>query len=924
MPPATLLPRAALLVLFGLAGSCRDGRTVELKTRILSPHDEAEPFADLDRIRIRVLQGGETLSSRTFDVGDSWSVPPVHADLDRRLQVRVEGLDASGRVVKVGRSELVPPGEAAGRVLGIYFSEVDRFSAPPALPAALRSDAAVTRLEDGRILMAGGVESVQFSTAVDLYDPDTGQWRSLAPLTRNRSRALLVELSDGRVLVAGGLGSQGLLRPCDVIRVPKRGDADDPGGVELAGELPQAARALQGARLRSGKVILAGGGDAQLGDPAFPPTVHDPDAGTFVAIEGAAPAEQSSVVALPDGRVAILGGDSPTANDDVSIVSDRSDGGIAISHFADRLRVGRYAASVSPLAGGRLLVAGGLAYSTREASAALEVLDLADAVASRFARERDRRHGSSGVAVPIADGRVLLGGGLGQSGSPARDAVVWESDDERGEATSPSDGTHVGSGFGVAMRDGTAWLLGGSSGDARIEIYNPSPDALPLSTRGPLEITPLLPAGESLEALAAERFRLRMYDAASQVGEWTFDAGLDPVEVENHFFDGPLHLTLEALSGAEVVAWGASAAAVPPGRQRSGPVTLLLGPVGRFVLAPFPLPSPHGEGFAAQLADGAVAVLGGLGGEAASDRFDPTDGATAAIASSVPTPRRRVAAARFGAGVLFAGGLDTADGPVAAADLFDLTTASWSTVAALPSPRAFHALVALADGGVLAHGAEIGGTPQALADRFAGASWSAAGTPTSRARHAAARLSDGKVLLTGGVDGNPATISAAAILYNPAGDAYAPTGPMQQARRDHAAFPVGAGGAVVCGGQPAVATAGSLSSCESFDGSGFDAAGSLSAARERMAVLSVANGETWMIGGSRGSADMSAREVDRYTDGVGLTAGPSLVTARSTPAVVRLSDGRIVVAGGYDEVANQPLASVEVYTPSTWRNPNLP
>jgi len=60
------------------------------------------------------------------------------------------------------------------------------------------------KLNDGRILMAGGFyDGIGIST-VEIYNPSVGQWSIVAPLPQGREWHSTTVLKDGRVLVAGG------------------------------------------------------------------------------------------------------------------------------------------------------------------------------------------------------------------------------------------------------------------------------------------------------------------------------------------------------------------------------------------------------------------------------------------------------------------------------------------------------------------------------------------------------------------------------------------------------------------------------------------------------------------------------------------------------------------------------------------------
>lgn len=75
--------------------------------------------------------------------------------------------------------------------------------------AAKRTDPTVTRLGDGRVLVAGGrtydspTGHHDWSSA-EVFDPRTGRWSDTRPMRGWRLDAGAVLLADGRVLVLGG------------------------------------------------------------------------------------------------------------------------------------------------------------------------------------------------------------------------------------------------------------------------------------------------------------------------------------------------------------------------------------------------------------------------------------------------------------------------------------------------------------------------------------------------------------------------------------------------------------------------------------------------------------------------------------------------------------------------------------------------
>jgi large repetitive protein len=90
-----------------------------------------------------------------------------------------------------------------GAVCGTIGRALERWE-PTACPA--ESHAGAAALEDGRVLVVGGEGKAQDipSDSAELWDPKTGSWRRVHPMTVGRYNATVVALPGGGALVAGG------------------------------------------------------------------------------------------------------------------------------------------------------------------------------------------------------------------------------------------------------------------------------------------------------------------------------------------------------------------------------------------------------------------------------------------------------------------------------------------------------------------------------------------------------------------------------------------------------------------------------------------------------------------------------------------------------------------------------------------------
>jgi N-acetylneuraminic acid mutarotase len=89
----------------------------------------------------------------------------------------------------------------------------------------------MTLLPDGRVLAAGGSRALDYSwndpsailNSVEIYDPASNTWTSVAGLQRARADHTATLLSDGRVLITGGVGTGNvILDSIEIITPPAR------------------------------------------------------------------------------------------------------------------------------------------------------------------------------------------------------------------------------------------------------------------------------------------------------------------------------------------------------------------------------------------------------------------------------------------------------------------------------------------------------------------------------------------------------------------------------------------------------------------------------------------------------------------------------------------------------------------------------
>jgi hypothetical protein len=235
--------------------------------------------------------------------------------------------------------------------------------------------------------------------------------------------------------------------------------------------------------------------------------------------------------------------------------------------------------------------------------------------------------------------------------------------------------------------------------------------------------------------------------------------------------------------------------------------------------------------------------------------------------------------------------------------------------------------------GVLLTGGLVGSTNPVTngVDRYDSgtARWRAAGRMRDvRVLHTATLLRDGRVLVAGGLTccqvpnlshPSPEFWASTAEIYDPATDAFTPTGSLSVARGRHAAALLPDGRVLISGGEgndPAAPVLGT----EIFDpGTGqFSSAGSLQAARESHSALMLTDGRLLVIGGDvppllAGRVDVAVPATEIFDPSTGRwSAGPTLDPAFSAATVTLLGNGKVLVFGGED-AGGFPQAAAELF-----------
>jgi len=313
------------------------------------------------------VAGGETLTGQPLASTEVFrreaGVFEQAGDMATARRKHAAAVLKDGRVMVCGG--FGPTGHSLASVE--FFRPSDGTWSPGPSMAVSRASHTATLLANGKVLVASGFTTdpgdITWTVTAELYDPIANSWGPTAgapQLPRGGHTATV--LQDGRVLLAGG-GAGG--DTSAEIYVPATGTFVLPKG------LPSQRRIFHAAALTGQDTVLLAGG----GPP--PAEQYDPGLDSFLPAGSSPPYGQKTSESPLYGtltpvtlhRVIAIGGFvSDAFSPGLGLVSDQVDvwvaGGLngtgAFYRMGFDLEVPRAAHTVTPLGGGRFLIAGGL------------------------------------------------------------------------------------------------------------------------------------------------------------------------------------------------------------------------------------------------------------------------------------------------------------------------------------------------------------------------------------------------------------------------------------------------------------------------------------------------------------------------------------------------------------------------------------
>ncbi|MBE1497876.1 hypothetical protein H4696_004976 [Amycolatopsis lexingtonensis] len=293
----------------------------------------------------------------------------------------------------------------------------------------------LTRLANGKVLAVGGLNGSTGLPSAELFDPGTGSWTPTASLETARWGHTATLLDDGTVLVTGGSTA----RAGDgttALRSAERFDPDpDHPAWHPAPAMTDARTAHTAVRLANGLVLVVGG-VAPVGaadDPALAfCELYDPGHDKWTTTGSLRHGRRHHrATLLSGGAVLVTGGTAPgspgtTPFDPFSQRTvERFDPGAGTWTEKEPMPSGRAFHRAVALPDDQLLVVGG-APGDRDESGFRSAL-VYDAGKDKWTTAPGLRDGRwSFGALALADGRILVAGGVARSGLAAADPGVTE------------------------------------------------------------------------------------------------------------------------------------------------------------------------------------------------------------------------------------------------------------------------------------------------------------------------------------------------------------------------------------------------------------------------------------------------------------------------------------------------------------------
>ena len=312
-----------------------------------------------------------------------------------------------------------------------------------------RAKTCAVLLQDGRVLMTGGVDAILAPLSSSEFFGSDGTFTSGPVLTAARSQHTCTVLNDGRVLVSGGRDNSGPLSSAEIF---------DPSSNTFrpSGDLVEARFGQTASLLADGRVLLAGGQDGS--GPKSTLELFDPVANTFRASESvlASPRSGHAALVYPTGLVLIAGGtDGSVSLASVDVYDPLSD----TTFIGPALTTGRTGLSATLLADNRILVVGG--NDGQSDLACTEVYDPNMGVFQLTGSLETSRSGHLAILLP-GNNDVLIAGGV-SAGTVLNSSELFDHEKNVFRTVGPLTAGRTNASVTPLAQSGTVLAVGGSS-----------------------------------------------------------------------------------------------------------------------------------------------------------------------------------------------------------------------------------------------------------------------------------------------------------------------------------------------------------------------------------------------------------------------------------------------------------------------------
>jgi uncharacterized protein (TIGR03437 family) len=258
-----------------------------------------------------LLPGGKVLVAGPDNTAEIYDPATGTFALTGEMPV-AHGPDLTGTLLNDGQV-LIVGGRNAPGVAALYDPVLGTFAltgSPPRLLHGFYHTA--TLLNDGRVLVVGGLaaagDTFNANSGAEIYNPKTSSFTLAAPMAVNRNDHTATLLQDGRVLIAGGVSNGFNPAPDSDNQVTGTAEIYDPSTNTFTVTNMQEPRATHFASLLSNGQVLVGGGwggsDSELSAELFNPVTD-----SFKLTGNLnTPRSSSDATLLSSGQVLISGG----------------------------------------------------------------------------------------------------------------------------------------------------------------------------------------------------------------------------------------------------------------------------------------------------------------------------------------------------------------------------------------------------------------------------------------------------------------------------------------------------------------------------------------------------------------------------------------------------------------------------------------